>query len=133
MKRYYVCPVIGDGTEENAYRPKVADYNVSWTGLLSTDPQGLPKKAWSLVLVDTVDHTAILADGKIFALPDSGLDTTFGSLSPAERNRVRNYLGSIDIDTTWITNNTPLREIVRAVGLQHVDTFNENNFDVVDG
>lgn len=132
MRRYYVCKIIGDGTEFNAYRPAVADYPVAWVTVLGTDATGKPKKAWSLVLVNTVDHDQLLNDARIKSIPDATLDSTWGSLSTPVRNATKIFLEAEGIATAWIKTNTLIREIIRAIGKAQESGFSENNFDVAE-
>jgi len=129
-RRYYVCKIIGDGTETNPYRPKVADYPVSWVVVLGSNPDGSPKKAWALVLVNTVNHDPLLADNQIFGMPDATLDSTWGALNTPTRNQVTSALQAEGIDTSWIKNATLIREIIRYIGREQEPDFSENNFDV---
>lgn len=63
MKRYYLSPIIGSGSEADPYRPKVADFGVSWAGVIPSDPvTGQPLRPWCLVQVEAPDHAALLAD-----------------------------------------------------------------------
>lgn len=130
MKRYYVCRVVGDGTENNPYRPKVANYPVNWVGILGSNPDGTPKKAWALVLVNAVDHTALLADNQIKAIPDLSLDATWGTLSTPQRNAAKNAIEAEGIDLSWVNNQTTIRKILRYLGQEQESGFNENKFDV---
>lgn len=130
MKRYYVCKIIGDGSDSEPYRPKVADYPVAWVGMVGSNPNGTPRFGWALVLVDTVNHDQLLNDNQIKAIPDATLDSTFGSLNTPTRNAVRNFLNAEGIDTQWIQNGTLIRKIIRYLGQQHAAAFSENNFDV---
>lgn len=132
MRRYYICPVIGDGSEFNAFRPKVADYNVSWVGVVAQNPDGTLKRPWSVVLVNTVNHDPLIADPEIRAVPQVALDNTLGSLTQAQRNFLRNLYDELGLDRTWVNNQTTLREVLRYAGRELEVSFSENNFDVAD-
>lgn len=70
-KRRYLCDLIGDGTEDDPYRPKIADCNVSWVANVETDPEtGRPVYLRCEVEVDADEdmHAALLADPQIEAL-----------------------------------------------------------------
>lgn len=130
MRRYYVCPVVGDGSESSPYRPKVADYGVSYVALLGQNPDGSTRRQWAFVLVNALDHTSILADNQIFALPDLSLDATLGALSNPQRNAVIRYMNDIGIDTSGVNTNTTVRDVVRLFAAEQESPFDENAFDV---
>lgn len=79
---YYVCPVIGSGTHEDMYRPKVAEYDVNYTSA------GSNIKGWSIVCVNASDHSALIADSQIYLLSDTTLDTLYSELTSAQQNRI---------------------------------------------
>lgn len=132
MRRYYVCPVIGDGTEFNAYRPKVEQYNVNWVGLVAQNLDGTLKRNWSLVLVNTIDHTPLLNDPEIRAIPQSALDNTLDSLSANQRSFLKDLLTELGLDSSQATPKTTLRQVLRYLGKNLEQSFSENNFDVAD-
>lgn len=133
MRRYYLCPMIGSGTEESPYRPKIANFsNVNWTAIVSHNPDGTLKLPWAFVIVRAVDHTTILADSQIKALPDISLDLTVGDLSAAVRNAMNNALTNFGIDTSPVKMSTTIRQVLRYLGRKHVADFDENRFDVAD-
>jgi len=49
--KYYISSVIGDGSEENPYRPKICNYNIKSMGRTTQDGSD-----WCLCWVDTYDH-----------------------------------------------------------------------------
>lgn len=55
-KKYYISKVIGDGTESDAYRPKISDYPINSMSRTCKDEDD-----WCLCLVDANDH-ALWAD-----------------------------------------------------------------------
>ena len=46
--RYYVCDIIGDGTEANPYRPTIADHGDFSVAALPSMPDGSPATIWAL-------------------------------------------------------------------------------------
>ena len=62
MKRFYLCPVIGDGSEENPFRPAVAEYDVQWSCAIASGEDGRPLQAMCVVEVGADDHAALQAD-----------------------------------------------------------------------
>lgn len=130
MRRYYLCAMIGNGSEESPYRPKVANYNVSWSAVVSHNADGTLRFPWAFVIVNTIDHTALLADNQIKALPDVSLDLTVGDLSAAVKQAALNAMTNWSIDTSKVKNTTTIRQVLRYLGRHHVIDFDENRFDV---
>lgn len=65
--RYYLAAVIGDGTDTNAYRPKLDDYQCKWTAVYSH-----PDQLNAIVAVKTTEEEAerIALDHEILYLGD---------------------------------------------------------------
>lgn len=129
-KRFYICKVIGDGTEDNPYRPKVADYPVSWSGMLPSNPDGTPKYGFTFVIAATQDHTALLADPQIKGMPELSLDAQIGSLSKDLRDKMLAYFDEEGIDRTGLNLQSTMRDVLRRVGKHLEAAFDENRFDV---
>lgn len=130
MKRYYLCDVIGDGSEENSYRPALADYGVNHVAVIPTGPNGRPLFAWCLALVDTPGHGALLADVRLDALPDFPPDAKISSMHRPTKQAMTNAIQRRGVGTSFIEGADGYREIIRSIG-RYLDTnFDENNFDV---
>jgi hypothetical protein len=125
-KRYYVCDVIGDGSEENPFRPVVADLGVNWVGEVSAD------NTRAFVLVNAVNHAAIIAHTRINALPDFPLDGKINAMQTAARNAMNNALTRRGFSVAGIDNADGYRDVIRSVGRSLNPNFNENNFDVAE-
>lgn len=65
MRRYYLAPVIGAGTEDDPYRPKVALYPVAWTAQIASGAEGRPLQSQAIVEVDADDFAALDADPEL--------------------------------------------------------------------
>lgn len=131
MKRYYLSDIIGDGTEENPFRPAVADLGVAWSGSIPTDPDtGKPLKTWALVIVSAANHAALRADNRIAALPDFPLDGKVSAINTTTKNGMLNALTKRGIDTSFVGNADGYRDVIRGVGRAADPVFDENNFDV---
>lgn len=94
MKAYYICPIIGTGTDLDPYRSKVSNYNVNMAVIASG------YKNWCVTLVNANDHSAILADSQIFFVSDDITLTTFGSLSQQYKKRITDALSYVGITYT---------------------------------
>lgn len=131
MKRYYISPIVGTGDETDPYRPKVADHGVSWVGVIPSDPvTGKPISTWALVVVEAINHAALLADSAIDALPEFPLDGKVSAINTGTKNTMVSRLQARGIDTAFIGNSDGYRDVIRGIGVQLDPTFNENNFDV---
>jgi hypothetical protein len=113
MTRYYVCPVVGTGTRQDPYRPKAADYSVAYTCVLRAAPDGRPAQLWSLCLVDTSDHTALLADPTLYAM-----DTDLQAAPTETTLTTLTTMTGVDLTgvPTW-------RDVVARLGHAHEPTF----------
>lgn len=132
MRRYYISPVIGDGSETNPYRAKLSDYNVSHVAVIAGGADGRPARQWALCLVNSTDHTALVADAELRAIPVSALDNTLGSLTPQQRQFLRDVVGELGLDTSEVTAQTTLRQLLRYIGRTLEAGFDENKFDARD-
>jgi hypothetical protein len=70
--RYYLTPIIGTGTEDNPYQPKVANYQCNWAAAYE-----IPGEKTSIVAVNAtpVVFAQIDADADITLLADNLEDT----------------------------------------------------------
>ena len=63
MDRYYLCPIVGTGSEGNPFRAKVADApkvkRVS--AAIKSNTDGKPTYPWTIARVDADDFTAVEA------------------------------------------------------------------------
>lgn len=131
MKRYYISPIVGTGAEDDPYRPKVADYGVSWVGVIPSNPDtGRPVYPWCLVLVEAINHAALLADGAIDALPEFPLDGKVSAITRATKTRMSTALSKRGIDTSFIGSADGYRDVIRGIGRSLEASFDENGFDV---
>jgi hypothetical protein len=130
MKRYYVCDIIGDGSQENAYRPSVALESVNWAAVMpANDPvTGAPVKPWSLVVVGAKNHAPLGAKPGIDPLPALELDAVLPELSRAS---LRGRLQARGIRQD-IADRNAMREVVRGLGREIEPAFDESTFDVLD-
>lgn len=81
MPKYYLAPTIGTGTDQDPYRPKVADYQCNWVAVYE-----VPEQASSIVAVNADEKVfaEIEQDAEILLLADS-LDK---DLTDAEFQRI---------------------------------------------
>ena len=125
MKRYYVCDIVGTGTRNDKYRSRIWDYGFTHTEVFATDADNRPTSSWALVLVDTVNHTRLLADPQLDALPDVSLDAKVSAINATTRSDMVAKLTGRGIDTAFIGRADSYREVIQTLG-QRLDA----NFDV---
>lgn len=132
-KRFYLCPIIGDGTENNPYRPKIANnIGVNWSAPMPSNPDGTPKFPWTIVIVGAADHTSIVDDSTIDAFPELTYESTLGSLTQQERTKLLQFLDHKNIPTSGVNVNTTFREIIELVGQYLEPSFRSQKFDCQD-
>lgn|SRR5574340_20057 len=132
MKRYYISKIIGDGTEFNAFRPKVAEYGVPWAGIIATGVDGKPLLPWAFCIVGGDKHIDLLADADNDGLPDFPLDAKVSAMHKPTKDTMLGKLQARNIDTSFISTVDGYRDIIRKLGQLQEPTFNENGLDVAD-
>lgn len=130
-KRYYLSTIIGDGTEENPYRSACAAHGVNFAGMVSSDPEtGLPNLPWSLVIVSTASHAALLADPNIESLPDFPLDGKTSAISTDVLAAMLVSFQRFNIPATIADTADGYNEVIRGIGRLMVADFDEKNLDI---
>lgn len=129
-KRYYLCDILGDGTEENPFRPAVADHGVNWSGEVSTGDDGRPNKNFALAVVATNNHGKLLSDSRIDPLPEFPLDGKISAMHTAAKNGLTTAMQKRGIPTDLLSTSDGYREAIRGIGRYLNPNFHENNFDV---
>jgi hypothetical protein len=109
ITRYYVCPIIGDGTKSNPYRAAVADHGVSYVSIIQSAVDGKPSKSWTVCRVDAEDHSALLADARLTVLPNDGewTDTDRAALSVDADVLVQDTDTTLDVVTKLCQAHIP--------------------------
>jgi len=132
-KRYYLCNIIGDGSDDNPFRPAVADYDtagVSWSGVFQRDPSGRPIHADCLVIVDTEDHSLLRRDAHLDPMPDFSLDGKMSAINKVVKTAMTNALKRRGFDVSGITNTDGYREALQQIGMQRSGAFDIDKLDV---
>lgn len=133
MKRYYMTDLIGDGSEENPYRPAMADLGVNHVAVFP--PQDLETGAYQgthcLVLVAAANHAKLIADRRNDALPDFPLDGKLSALRSATQQGLAAMLQRRGFSASWPTS-AGYRDVIRGVGQQLDPTFDENAFGIAE-
>lgn len=128
--RVYLSPVVGDGSDLNPYRPKIADRGVNFAAIMSGGPGGSPRFTWALCACSAADWTAVDADADLSAIPVP-LETTIQSLNNPTRNRIQGYLNSRSIPLT-VSDYATIGALVEAIGRIQEPTFTLTGFGVRD-
>ena len=125
MVRYYLCDVIGDGSEDNPYRPAVAD---------ATPEEGEShsyvvneKTGQCLAAVDRVNHAAFSLIEGVDAVPDAAMDTKVGAVNRTVRRNFEGRVTSRGLTKDW-RNQDAIRTAIRSIGRQIDPNFHEDNF-----
>lgn len=131
-KRYYLCDIIGNGSEENSYRVIVANHGVAYVAVIPSDQYtGLPLHNWALTRVAAGSHVNIrnICD----PLPDYPMDGKVNGIHNATRSKmktdIQNRTGQ---SSAWVDGVDGYREVIRGLGKFLEPTFDENNFDVAE-
>lgn len=136
-KRYYICDIIGDGSDvpptptTGHFRPIIADLGVSWVGTIPSDPAtGRPLYSWALVMVNTENHARVIEVSGVDALPDFPLDGKVNAINNMTRSRMDAVLNKRGINPAFVSNSDGYRDVIRGIGKTLEASFDENNFDV---
>ena len=90
-RRFYLSQIIGDGSDDNPYRPAVARPNVNYSAVYPPqDPEtGAYTRPFCLVVVEAVNHATLIADGRNDVLPDFPPDGKVSALAQARRTALQ--------------------------------------------
>jgi hypothetical protein len=138
-KRYYITPIIGSGVEGDPYRAKVSEHSIrAHAVLIPTHPEGHPQYGhpvhdWGLAIVDSDDHTSVLADPDIDALPGIGKEDDIRPIPRTLRQELSARLSAYGIQFDTERAGVRMRDLVRAVGRTLDPNFDEDRMDVLGG
>lgn len=131
MRRYYLSTVVGSGTRADMFRAKAGDLAEAAGGnCTAVIPSGAVAGDRCLVIVDCRDHTGLLTDADLQALPDLTLDAQLNTLTTQTRTAILTYCTNHGIDVSAIKATDAFRVLVRAIGRHYESAFTENAFDV---
>lgn len=128
-KRYYLAPIVGDGSEQNPFRAKVPR-GVNHVAEIKIGPDGKPASAYALVLVAAINHLPLLTDPEIDALPDFPKDAKVNAMHAATKTAMRAAMTKRGIPTADVDNADGYRDVIRSIGRGLNGNFHEDNFDV---
>ena len=122
-KRYYLCDVLGDGSEDNQFRPAVDELGVNYSAVINEG------RMQALVIVDTTNHARLLADQRINAMPDFPLDGKINALRNESSAKMNNDATRRGYSASW-SNSAGYRDVLRSIGRELDLNFDEDNFGV---
>lgn len=140
MKRYYISPIIGDGSADNPYRSAIDELleRKRLIGRCSVtmppaDPQtGRPLGTWCLVVLASQNHLNALFDSRLDALPDVPLDVATSAVGSAQRTAFEQALARRGISIGSLWGNEGWRSVIDRLGKKLDLNFSPDAFDVPD-
>jgi hypothetical protein len=135
-KRYYLSDIIGDGSDDNPFRPALQDHGVSWAASIPTDDDpnspnyGKPRFTSCFAIVVTTNHGPLRADSRLEALPDQALTKTMSSIPETAKTGMLIGLSRKGFSTGINVGGT-YRDTLQDIGAQRDPGFNIDVFDVI--
>jgi len=126
MKRWYLCEIIGDGSDEDSFRPASADVapGANW-GAVDGRADATIGGGWMVVRVDVdaAQHAALGADARIQYIPleENGtgrvldLDDRITLIRGSVRSQIAAELEARHIPTDDFDATTTVRQLLRRV------------------
>lgn len=120
MERYFLADIIGDGTEENEFRPSVANYyDLGWSAEQPADTQtGRPLNDWCLVKITQGDLTPLVQDPSVDALPNCPLATPINQIDPDQLAGMREALTRRKIGSAIIETAGDFGGVLAAIAVR---------------
>ena len=106
---FAITKIIGTGKDEDPYRADISGSD--WQAIIPSNSDGTPKFNWCLVRLS--DPNAAIGT-ELFKF-------SFGNLGEKDRVEIKNKLDNIGVDTTKLTLDTTLKEIINHIG-KHLDS-----------
>lgn len=145
MKRYYICDIIGTGTEMDPYRPAISreieaarvtnpTFDASYSVVIPTHPEGHPqaghpKFPHALAIVEANNHAIFSGKQDIDSLPDVALDSKVSSMHTPTKNAMIARLNARGLRGADVDNADGYREVIRGIGKALDPAFHEDSFD----
>lgn len=141
MKAFYLARIqqvettSGMGTV-NTHRIALLSPGVEFKGgAIRTDPtSGAPIHAYTLCVVDDIDHTRYRSDPDILPLPNTELSVKLGSIGTEEKIAVRQGLLAFGVPAADVEvqmgNNESFRSLLTYLGRSNDDVFSVDAFSL---
>jgi hypothetical protein len=121
VRRFYLAPIIGTGTEEDPYRAHVHGHNHS--AVVPSDEQGHPLHRVALVIVSADDHAQLEDDPSIVPVADlADFDIPVEELPNDRKAKLEAAATRHGLEFTGL-----VREVVRRLGQVLQPDFHEDN------
>ncbi len=138
--RFYISDTIGDGTEDNSFRPATSSYTGAFRAVdMRLDPTVSGKLFVECSPTD-LEHTAMQADPLITYIPIEGsggqelnLDDTLNLIPAAKRNALITALEARQVPLDDLTGQSTVRDLLKRIVLRlHIRGILKN-IDIEDG
>lgn len=128
--RYYICDVIGDGTDDNPYRADLQDAPGidGISAVIASGPDGRPAFPYALCVVEASNHLPLRARQGVDALPEVSLDNRMSAVSQAARARLDNAMARRGIPSTGFAVAEGYRDVIRLLGQRLESAFDPDRF-----
>lgn len=128
--RYYLCDVIGAGTEDSPYRADLADAPGinGISAVIASGPDGRPLYPYALCVVEADDHQQLRTRPGVDALPEVSLDTRANAISQAARSRMDAALSRRGIPSGGVDTAEGYRDLIRVLGQRLEPAFDPDRF-----
>lgn len=122
-KRYYLSNVeTYSGEDGSIVRKAVVSEYADYTAEILGDQ--------ALCIVAAGNHSLLLSDPRIDALPIFPLDGKINAMQAASKNAMISNLNVRGYATGFISSADGYRDVIRGVGKSINPNFDENNFDI---
>lgn len=124
-ERYYLSDVeLVESEDFDEYLPVAARHTQNFVCELSED------NTQALVLVSTANHSGLLGDDRIDALPGVTVDVRLDTLHSSTLVKMDADLASRGFGGATAADRGRYRTVIMAAGLTHNPNFDERNFKV---
>lgn len=139
MKRYMICPIIGDGSSQSPYRAAVSDVaGVNTSSIIPTHASGPnlghPKYGFAFCIVAAINWTPVRQITNSYLFPDYALDSRMDAMEGDTRTGLEQSVEAFDMDGEGLRldaghNATDsYRHVVDAIAKQIEPAFNIDIF-----
>jgi len=138
--RFYISQTVGDGTEDNPFRPAVANYVGSRRNVDMRIDETTPGKMFVECTPTAQQHSDMQADPLITYIPIEGvggieldLDSTLNQIPAAKRNALITALENRQVPLDDLTGQSTVRDLLKRIVLRlHIRSILKN-IDIEDG
>ena len=143
MLRYMICPVIGSGADEDAFRAAVADLSqTNAVAVIPTHPSGpnigQPKYSFALCAVSSNNWLAVLAVSNSYVFPVYNLDGRMDGMEAATRTAMVQSVEAYNLDGEGLhlvadhNDGDSYRSLMQSLLHQFEPAYNFDGFSVAE-